>query len=197
MVAAATRLGTLAGAVPESRRGTTPRRAWESSTTDTTSTFRRTKFAEVLASAVQEDGSFLNPPSVCGIGVSPGYPGVPRGRGRFDLDADGSLVGGVHNSNPGQTTCVNGATTPVMTRKPPFKVPRFAIGPLRARVEDCAPYHEQFGCAQEDEQEEANDGAFSSHENRVAPETTFYSRPRGTRVCSLPRFDCVTCGCMF
>lgn len=132
MVAAATRLGTLAGAVPESRRGTTPRRARESSTTDTTSTFRRTKLAEVLAGAVQEDGSFLNPPSVCGIGVSPGYPGVTRGRGRFGLDADGSLVGGVHNSNPGQTTCVNGATIPVMTRKPPFKVPRFAIGPLRA-----------------------------------------------------------------
>ncbi|CAB1097853.1 unnamed protein product [Ectocarpus sp. CCAP 1310/34] len=61
---------------------------------------------------------------------TPGYPGVTRAKGKFGLD-EGRVVLRVHNSNK-PNVCVSEGAIPVTTRTPPFTVPAFAIGPLRA-----------------------------------------------------------------
>lgn len=85
---------------------------------------------------VQEDGSLLEeegkPLPLCSTEAAPRYRGRTKGKGLFGLTKEGSLVMGVHNSAPGRTTCVSGGTIPVTTKEPPYKVPAFAIAPLRA-----------------------------------------------------------------
>lgn len=89
------------------------------------------KLPSTLRRLVQEDGSLLEPlPPLCGIDVSPGYPGVTKAKGTFGLD-EGRVVLRVHNSNK-PNVCVSEGAIPVTTRTPPFKVPAFAVGPLRA-----------------------------------------------------------------
>ncbi|CBN80057.1 Hypothetical protein Esi_0031_0011 [Ectocarpus siliculosus] len=89
------------------------------------------KLAATLQRLVEEDGSLLEPlPPLCGIDVSPGYPGVIKAKGTFGLD-EGRVVLRVHNSNK-PNVCVSEGAIPVTTRTPPFKVPAFAIGPPRA-----------------------------------------------------------------
>ena len=89
------------------------------------------QLSATLQRLVQEDGSLLEPLPLCHIPVNPAYRGLTKGRGRFGLDSQGRVVGGVHNSNK-PNVCVSGATIPVTTKEAPFKVPAFAVGPLRA-----------------------------------------------------------------
>lgn len=88
------------------------------------------KLERELTRLVQANGSLLEPLPLCHIPVNPAYRGLTKGRGRFGLDSQGRVVGGVHNSNK-PNVCVTGATIPVTTKEAPFKVPRWAIGPLR------------------------------------------------------------------
>lgn len=93
-----------------------------------------TGLAAKLAHLVQEDGSLLEeegkPLPLCSTDVAPGYPGRTKGKGLFGLSREGWLVMGVHNSNK-PNACVSGGTIPVTSKGPPYKVPDFAIAPLR------------------------------------------------------------------
>eukprot|EP00903_Cladosiphon_okamuranus_P005758 g5710.t1 len=88
------------------------------------------QLSATLQRLVQEDGSLEPLPPLCDIDVSPGYPGVTKAKGKFGLD-EGRVVLRVHNSNR-PNVCVSEGAIPVTTRTPPFKVPAWAIGPLRA-----------------------------------------------------------------
>lgn len=83
-----------------------------------------------LARLVQEDGSLLDPLPLCDIPVHPAYRGLTMRPGRFGLDSQGGVVGGLHCTNK-PNVCVTGMTIPVTTKEAPFKVPRWAVGPLR------------------------------------------------------------------
>lgn len=89
------------------------------------------KLAATPQRLVKEDGSLEPLPPLCGIDVSPGYPGVTKAEGKFGLDTEGRVVLRVHSGNK-PNVCVSEGCIPVTTRTPPFKMPPFAIGPLRA-----------------------------------------------------------------
>eukprot|EP00903_Cladosiphon_okamuranus_P017889 g16462.t1 len=74
-----------------------------------------------LAHLVQEDGILIEPLPLCHIPVNPPYRGLTKGIGRFGLDSQGRVVGGVHCSNK-PNVCVTGMTIPVTTKEAPFKL---------------------------------------------------------------------------
>lgn len=84
-----------------------------------------------LQRLVQPDGTLEESPPLCDIKVKPEYPGLTKNKGTFGLDRDGGHIMGYHSSNK-SNTCMKGGTIPVITTKPPHRVPFFAIAPLRA-----------------------------------------------------------------
>eukprot|EP00903_Cladosiphon_okamuranus_P010103 g9568.t1 len=90
-----------------------------------------------LAHLVQEDGILLEPLPLCHIPVNPPYRGLTKGRGRFGLDSQGMVVGGLHCSNK-PNVCVTVMTIPVTTKEAPFKVKSVSVpapSPSRLRGE--------------------------------------------------------------
>lgn len=87
--------------------------------------------AAQLQCLVRPDGTLEESAPLCDEEVSPGYPGLTKSKGKFGLDRDGSLILGYHNSNK-PNMCKKGGTIPVVTTRPPHRVPRFAIAPLLA-----------------------------------------------------------------
>lgn len=87
--------------------------------------------AAQLQSLVRPDGTLEESAPLCDEEVSPGYPGLTKSKGKFGLDRDGSLILGYHNGNK-PNMCKKGGTIPVVTTRPPHRVPRFAIAPLLA-----------------------------------------------------------------
>lgn len=88
------------------------------------------ELAARLAKLVQRDGTLTESTDTCEKPVVSSAPGRTKSRGKFGLDTEGRLVLGVHSSNP-PGVCVKGGTIPVTTEGPPYKVPAFAIAPIR------------------------------------------------------------------